>query len=376
MTVTLLSGAEPSTSNTDNNVRDMIPVADLEPNAAPLVQLMNKLGSKPARNPKVEWLEDELKPRIAALTASAAATSGAGVGYTVTPDIFTVGDVVNFPAYGFGALVTATAAGAITGTTIGTVVSAVSAAEVFLVANANAEGSSLTEIKITQLVTQFNYCEIVQEPFGVTGTENATEHYSGDERARLRKKHGIIHARQLEQISFFGPAPAIIGANQRISAGLKYYIDSGNVNAYTTMSLAQWEAALRTGFRYGSEEKWAFCSPKGAQAVNGFAANNIRVVNDLAATYGVDVKQYVSAQGRVNIVMHRDWADSAVYGGYIFLVDMDAVKSRPLRPTRLDADVQAPDYDGYKDRWFSEYTIAVQHGRKHGLITGLNGANS
>ena len=51
MTVTLLSGAEPSTSNTDNNVRDMIRVADLEPSAAPLVQLMDKMGSKPATNP-------------------------------------------------------------------------------------------------------------------------------------------------------------------------------------------------------------------------------------------------------------------------------------------------------------------------------------
>ncbi len=374
MTVTLLSGAEPSTSNTDNNVRDMLMVADLEPNAAPLVQLMNKMGSKPAKNPKVEWLEDELKPRVATIAASAA--SGATAYTFSSQDYFTVGDVLTFPALGFGLLVTATAASAITGTAIGTSVSAASATEVFIVANANAEGSSLTEIKITQLVPQFNYCEIVQDPFGVTGTENATEHYSGDERNRLRKKFGIEHARHLEQISFFGPAPAIIGTNQRVAAGIKYYIDSGNVNAYTTMSLAQWEAALRTGFRYGSEEKWAFCSPKGAQAVNGFAANNIRVVNDRAATYGVDVKQYVSAQGRVNIVMHRDWADSAVYGGYIFLVDMDAVKARPLRPTRLDANVQAPDYDGYKDRWFSEYSIAVQHGRKFGLITGLTGANA
>ncbi len=375
MTVTLLSGAEPSTSNTDNNVRDMLMVADLEPNAAPLVQLMNNMGSKPAKNPKVEWLEDELKPRVTTLAASAVTGTTAAV-YAVAADIFTVGDVITFPTQGFGLLVTATAASAITGSTIGTTATAASASEVFIVANANAEGSSLTEIKITSLVPQFNYCEIVQDPFGVTGTENATEHYSGDERNRLRKKFGIEHARHLEQISFFGPAPAIIGTNQRVAAGIKYYIDSGNVNAYTTMSLAQWEAALRTGFRYGSEEKWAFCSPKGAQAVNGFAANNIRVVNDRAATYGVDVKQYVSAQGRVNIVMHRDWADSAVYGGYIFLVDMDAVKARPLRPTRLDADVQAPDYDGYKDRWFSEYSIAVQHGRKFGLITGLTGANA
>lgn len=55
MTVTLLVGAEPSTANTDNNVRDMVPVAELEPDEAPLVALMNKLGSNPAKNPKIEY---------------------------------------------------------------------------------------------------------------------------------------------------------------------------------------------------------------------------------------------------------------------------------------------------------------------------------
>ena len=55
MAVTILVGAEPSTANTDNNVRDMVPVAELEPDAAPLTQLMNKLGSQPARNPKIEY---------------------------------------------------------------------------------------------------------------------------------------------------------------------------------------------------------------------------------------------------------------------------------------------------------------------------------
>ena len=70
-----------------------------------------------------------------------------------------------------GLLVTATAAGAITATKIGATaqVSAASGAELYLVSNANAEGSTLREIKYPQLVTASNYCQIVQTPFGVTG---------------------------------------------------------------------------------------------------------------------------------------------------------------------------------------------------------------
>lgn len=51
---TILTGAEPSTSNTDNNPRDMdTPVHELEPNATPFLALLNKLKKKPATNPKI-----------------------------------------------------------------------------------------------------------------------------------------------------------------------------------------------------------------------------------------------------------------------------------------------------------------------------------
>lgn len=56
MTVTTISGVEYSTDNTANNVRDMADkIALLEPNSAPLLALMSKLGSTAAKNPKVEW---------------------------------------------------------------------------------------------------------------------------------------------------------------------------------------------------------------------------------------------------------------------------------------------------------------------------------
>lgn len=57
MPVTLLSGTgETSIQNVDNNVREMdSPVYELEPMAAPLTVLMDAMGSKAARQPKVEW---------------------------------------------------------------------------------------------------------------------------------------------------------------------------------------------------------------------------------------------------------------------------------------------------------------------------------
>jgi hypothetical protein len=86
-------------------------VYHLEPDQAPLVALLSSLGSIPAKNPKVEWLENEAMPRLTTLSASA---TSAATAYGVSADIFRVGDVIRLPAQGHGGLVTATAAGAIT----------------------------------------------------------------------------------------------------------------------------------------------------------------------------------------------------------------------------------------------------------------------
>jgi hypothetical protein len=372
MTVTLLTGVEASTDNTDNNPRDMSAnVAELEPNVAPLLVLLNKLSKEAATNPKIEWLEDESMPRITTLSASAASNATA---FGVTADYFRVGDVVRFTAGGWAIVVTATAAGAITGTKIGGTAqaSAASSAEVYIVSNANAEGSTLREIKYPQLVTASNYAQIIRTPFGVTGTEDATKHYGGDERMRLQNKFGKEHARSIEQTLFFG-ARDLKSTNQRMCGGVKEFISTNVTNDTGGLTEAEWQTFLKSGFRYGSERKVAFCSPTGVAALEGFARSNLKVEKNLTASekYGIQMSTYISGQGVVDIVMHRDWNDSSVYGGYIFLLDIDALKLRPLRDTRLKTNRQAPDYDGFKDEYLTEVSLEVKHERRHALLTGI-----
>jgi Family of unknown function (DUF5309) len=371
MPPTILPGPETSIQNVDNNVRGMdANVYELEPNVSPLVSLSDAMGSVSSDNPKAEWLEDESLPRI---TTTTGAINVGTFTYPVTLDIFRIGDVVRFSGYGYGLLVTAHSAGSVTGTIIGTqAATTASGSEMYIVSNANAEGATLREIEILQLVTQFNYCEIVRTPFGVTTTELGTLHYGGDERARLSKKFGMEHARSIEQIAFFGLRG--INGTTRTAGGLLSYIAT-NVTADTGgLTVGDWEAFLKQGFRYGSETKVAYCSPTAIAAIEGFARNNLRVSNDTASTYGVKMSTYVSGQGEVHLVKHKDWNDSSVYNGYVFLVDMDAVRLRPLRNvggTRLLKDRQAPDYDGVKDEYRSETCLQVMHERRHALLTGV-----
>jgi hypothetical protein len=329
---------------------------------------MAALGSEAAGNPKIEWLENEAMPRITTLTASAASNATT---LAVAADIFRTGDVLRITAGGWALLVTATAANSVSGTKVGGTAqaSAANAAEVYLVSNSNAEGASLREIKYPQLVTASNYCQIIRTPVGLTETEQATKHYSGDERRRLQKEAGIEHARSQEQTFFMGARD--ITGTQRLCGGLKEFI-STNVTADTGgLTEADWQAFLKTGFRYGSERKIAFCSSTAISVIEGYARANLKVNDNAAEKYGVAMKTYVSGQGIVDLVHKRDWQDSSVYGAYVFLVDMDAVKKRPLRDTRLKENVQAPDYDGFKDEYITETSLQVTHERRHALLTGV-----
>jgi Family of unknown function (DUF5309) len=370
MPATLLSGTgETSIQNVDNNIRDMdTPVYELEPSAAPLAVLMDAMGSKAARQPKVEWLEDEAMPRTT--TVSAAAASGATT-FGVAADIFRVGDVIKFPSLGFGLLVTTTGAGAITGTLLGTSVAAATGVEVFLIGNANAEFATLREIKFTQLVVPYNLCQIVRTPLGISETEEATEHYGGPERARLRKHFGIEHSRTLDDL-FFNGVRSIAGTT-RTMGGVTSYVVTNLIPDTGGLTRGDWETALRQTFRYGSGDRLALCSPIGMSAIEAFARSQTQVNDNVAERYGINMKTYVSGQGTVSLVMNRKWADSPTLGGYICLLDMaDAgVQERPLRKTRLKPNVQTPSADGFQDEYITETCIQVKHERRHSIVTGI-----
>jgi len=373
MAPTLLAGTETSIQNTDNNVRGMdAAVYELEPDVGPLTVLMNAMGSTPTLAPKAEWLEDESMPRTTTLSASAAASATA---WGPSADIFRVGDVVRFPGLTYGILVTTTAAGAITGTVLGqaSANSAQTGQEMYLVSNANAELATLREIKFTQLNTAYNYCQIIRTPFGLSTTEMGQQHYGGDERARLSRHYGIDHAYSIENTHFFGLRS--ISSVTRTAGGLQSFISTNVTNDTGGLTEGDWQAFLKTGFRFGSPRKTAFMSPTCWSAVEAFARSKALVSTDPSKTvFGVSLKQYVSGQGVVDMVMHRNWNDSATYGGYCFLVDMDAVKERPLQnvgKTQLLRDRQAPDYDGVKDEYRTETCIQVIHERRHALLTGV-----
>ena len=355
-------------------------IAELEPNAAPLVVLLKKLKRVQAIAPKVEWLEQVLMPRYDQLSAALTGTAVTSLP-VANSSFYRVGDVLRETATGEAMEVTGVSAGVLgVNRGIGGVPAATGASgdEIFIVSNVNVEGASLRTIKTTQLNNLDNFCQIVRTPLGMTGTEAATKLYGGPDRDRLRAAAGIEHMRDWEQICFFGAKKedtTTTGAPKRFAGGAVEYISTNVTAAVGTLTEAAFITFLRSGFRYGSERKILFASPLVVGAIEGFARNNIRVSGseDHADTYGIQMRSYVSGQGVVDIVMERAWNDSTNYRGYAFLLDMDALEFHTLRDTKLLDNRQANDADKIEDEYLTEACPVFHNEQKHAILKGITG---
>ena len=355
-------------------------IAELEPNASPLVVLLKKLKRVQAISPRVEWLEQVLMPRYDTLSAAVSAAGVTAIPVT-NAAYYRVGDVLRDTTTGEAMEVTGvSAAGIGVNRGIGAVaaVSAASTDEIFIVSNVNVEGASLRTIKTTKLNNLCNFCEIVRTPFGLTGTEAASKLYGGPDRNRLQAAGAIEHMRDWEHISFFGARKEDVttsGAPKRFAGGAIEFIATNVTNAGGSLTEANFVAFLRAGFRYGSERKVLFASPLVVQAIEGFARSNIKTSgsDDHASTYGIQMKSYVSGQGVVDIVMERAWNDSTNYKGYGFLLDMDAIEWHYLRDTKLLEGRQANDADKLEDEYLTEAAPVFKNEQKHSLLKGVTG---
>jgi hypothetical protein len=368
-------------------------IAELEPNNAPFVALLRRLGKYQAKSPKVEWLEDESMPRfdVVSATFTSAATSipvtnaawfrvGDGIRITETNEFM---EVTSVSASGIGVNRPVGNTSAASGS---------SAAGIYIVNNANAEGASLRTIKTVRLVNQSNFAQIIRTPFGVTGTEMASQLYGqySNDRVRLQHKYGLEHERQIEATFFYGARKedtTTPGAPKRWSGGAIEFIQTNVYPNAGTLTRQNFENLfLRKAFRFGSDRKVLFASPLVMQAIDGFAwggwnpsfgsgsIGSTRVVtNSPASEYGVAVKTYVCSQGTVDIVMKRHWNDNLNTSGTAFLLDMDAIKMATLRDTKLLLERQANDADKIEDEYLSEVSLIFEHERRHGLITGVTG---
>ncbi len=363
----------------------------LDPDESQFTTMLQQIASKEAISKKVNWLEDELFPRISSLAASA--TSGATTLTVATGEgaYFRAKDVVRNALTGEAYRVTSVSDDTLTVVrSIGDVAAASSAsgAELVIVSNAAKEGATLGERKITKKVLGYNYTQIVRHPFGFTNTNVAIERYGGQEPALEAKKKLIEHKRSIEQLAFWGARDSQTHSGDseptRYAGGLVEYLSSNVDDVGGALGEDELEGYLRDGLQHGSRNKVLFGSPLFSQSISKFLRERMAPAGPSERLWGAKVDAYISgAYGyKVPLITKRDWNDFGItgtyYGTWAVGVDMSNVKIRPLRTrnTKLLRNRQANDADETTHEFLTELTFEVAQEATHFIIKGVTSGST
>jgi hypothetical protein len=93
-------------------------------------------------------------------------------------------------------------------------------------------------------------------------------------------------------------------------------------------------------------------------------------------TYGIDVQQWITSHGTLNIVKHRllvNGPGGTGYAGYAIAVDPGKLKYCPLRErdTKLRMDVGTPGDDGWTDEYLTEAGFEFENESAMGVLKSV-----
>ena len=364
---------------------DMDPtISMLDPDTSQFTTMLMRVARKPAESTKVEWLEDELFPRLTSV-ASGGATNGANIVVAAGEGVYVrAGDVIRNAKTGVAVRVTSVATDTLSVTNaIGRVAFAAHTAgdQLLITGNASAQGATLGTRKVTKRVAQYNYTMIQRNPYGFTRSLMASRLYGGPEPMKERKKKSIEHKRAIEYTLFWGTRALDVSGSEPngMSGGLFEFITTNVKNAAGALTKTLLDTYMRDFLSHGTQNGVLFVSPVVSQAISGFLRDAWQPTETNTRLWGAKVDGFISGAfgNKVPIVVKRDWNDFSTangqYGGWAFYVEMDGVTLRTLRNTELLRDRQANDADSYDEEYLTEFTLQVEHERKHGIITGVTG---
>jgi hypothetical protein len=303
-----------------------------------------------------------------------------GAGAT-SGNIFTAGDIVKNARTGECMVV-----GTVTDTTIqlhlrafGTTAAAagVDGDGLYIIGNVNEENSGARNVNTTRTSKESNYTQIFKTTIAVSNTEKESDLYGGADLPYQRAKKGTEHALDIERAFLFGQKKYSTSGTYahplRATGGVLEFIESGGAyvqNQGGVLTAPDFNTFLREGFTYGNDTKTFLCGGVILQAINEFARGQIQM-QPLAKSYGMQIGEYVTAFGRINLIHHPLLVGD--YAGYGFLLDLDCFKYRYMnnRDTKLETNVQANDVDGVIDQYISEVGLQRMQAARCALIKGV-----
>lgn len=386
MAVTALTGqVDTNTILVDEKIVDMDSVVGmLDPQTSQFTTMLMKIAQKGAHNQKVEWLEDQLFPRLSATSGSQLSTDTTINVTAGTGQYFRATNFVRNARTGEGFVVSSVSTDALTVVRgIGSVAAAAMNAgdQLLIVGSAAMQGAGIGTLKVAKRVMNFNYNQIQRNGYGFTNTLISSDLYTGGEPDYERKKKLIEHKRGLEYSLFWGARFLDTSGTNPVgySGGVVEYLSTNVHNVGGALTKSALDTFLQTDLQHGSENKVFFVAPQLAVAMSAFLRDGWVRADPKTRLWGAKVDALISgAYGfQIPVIVKRDWNDfstsSTQYGSWGFLIDMDYVKYRTLRTTRLLRNRQNNDADGYIEEYLTESCLELQQEPVHAIYKGVTG---
>lgn len=361
-------------------------VLELEPNSYPLTVLLGKLSSEATVNPEYSWFEDKLQNRFDAINN--------GAGYNNSATSLVVDDGTKFAQHDLwkvtrtGEIIRISSVSTNTLTAVRGIGGGAQAIndndELLLIGSAQPEGDTSRPARSGNPTKVTNYTQIVRRSIESTETlRHSNTLVRPADWARQANHAGIEFAKDWEEIFWHGKASEDLTGSQprRTTAGVFNLISTNVLDAGGTLTEAEFFDFMSPCFRYGNQStKTLFASRTLVSALNSFPRGKLEVVQgDNDKTYGLNVMDYQSPFGRLNVITHNMFEGSK-YGGVGAILDLSLAKQRPLaneegsRDTHIRENIQAPDADTRKDEYLAEKGFQLGQDPAHGMIQNVTGA--
>ena len=366
-------------------VRRIIDMADkillLEPNAAPLTVLLNRLDSQSVFNPEFKVLKDELLPVVTAINN--------GAGYTATDttlvvdndEYFVVGSLAMFTRIDEVFRVTAISA-TDSSITVGrdyagksNNAAVVDNEPILILSDSNAEGADVRSGVSTKTTSDTNFTQIIRTPFEITGTLMASDLYGGPDFPYQARKHGIEHMRGMNLSCWFGQKKQVTsgGTPVRVTGGIDEHITTNETDVDGNLTMLELVSFIRPIFRYGeATSRMFFQSREVADAISLLALPRVEAQVD-TKTFGIALESWISPHGRLNFVVENLFSDVDSIRERGYAIDLSQYGYRFLqgRDTVLKTNVQNPGVDGRKDEYMTEMGVQRGQEKSSGRLKGV-----
>lgn len=329
------------------------------------VPLQQSLGSEPAVQKKVEWLEEDLTPQEVTVNATSAAASTTIVLVADDGAKVRVGDVLLKKDGTVQALITAIATDTLTVTRpfAGSTDEGLVATDVLLIIGQyRNEGSDPLDGRWVDRTAAYNLTQIDQEKVEVTRSERKRDIYgvSDPYDHEVQKKFKELAIRW-ERRAINGRRIESGDAKQRAMGGLFYFITDNLTSGVKANLETLLNDVLQQCYNDGGSPKDLFVSPAIGRLISALNASRINLRQD-EKTRGQVVTQFDSDFGSVNITMDRHLPKTKAVA-----LSKEFVKKMEFDP--FFHELLAKTGDAEKGHIVGESSLKVKNQKAHAVLT-------